>query len=150
MDLNKLDLKKNLVYHEVSAGGVVIVRKDNTIAVVVIERAAVHDISLPKGHRNEGESLQETAMREIKEETGYTAEVTHYLGDFTYLVKNGEASYAMRNVHWFLMEAVNYDPIVRNEEVKKVRLMDINSDFSDLTYDNDRDFINRAKEYLNL
>ena len=62
---------------------------ENGIAsVVAIDRVAVKDTSLPKGHQEPGESLQQTAIREVLEETGFRAKPVEYLGEFTYEVKN--------------------------------------------------------------
>ena len=39
---------------------------------------------LPKGHVEEGERMEETALREVREETGLEAEIIDRLGDVTY------------------------------------------------------------------
>ncbi len=47
--------------------------------------------TFPKGHVEEGETLEYSALREVKEETGYKVEVTYRLSDVTYTnEKNGE------------------------------------------------------------
>ena len=78
---------------------------ENGIAsVVAIDRVAVKDTSLPKGHQEPGESLQQTAIREVLEETGFRAKPVEYLGEFTYEVKNdANKKITMVTVHWFLM-----------------------------------------------
>jgi len=137
------------LYQEVSAGGVAVRKSNDGYEVVVIEREKMNDHCLPKGHQDEGESLQETAQRELKEETGFDTKPLAYLGDFTYSVKNDEKKkIVMRTVHWFLMEVVGGEARKPNEEVREVKIMDVNSDFSFLTYDNDRVFIERSKEAL--
>lgn len=144
-----IDAKNYDLYQEISAGGVAVKKKDDKYHLVVIEREKMNDYCLPKGHQDEGESLQETVKRELEEETGFKTKPLVYLGVFTYSVKNDEKKrIIMRTVHWFLMEIVGGEAIKPNEEVRAVKVLPIDSDFSFLTYDNDRMFIKRAREAL--
>ncbi len=60
-------------YHK-TAGGVVV---DEGGRVLVLERdvprngATVHEVRLPKGHIEDGETVEAAAMREVGEESGY-------------------------------------------------------------------------------
>lgn len=54
---------------EKSCGGVVFTRENNTIRYLIIRHLGGH-CGFPKGHIEPGESEQETAIREIREETG--------------------------------------------------------------------------------
>lgn len=146
MDLRKLDIANYKLYQETSAGGVVLYKKGGKKYIVVIEREKVRDISLPKGHQRIGESLQKTAIREVLEETGFKAEPRTYLGSFTYVVKTSKCTSAMRTVHWFLMEVIGGKLHKGNKEVKRVKLIPLESTFGELSYDNDRDFVKIAKE----
>jgi 8-oxo-dGTP pyrophosphatase MutT (NUDIX family) len=42
-----------------------------------------YDWTFPKGHRDSGESVEEAAVREVLEETGYLAEIVEVLGEYT-------------------------------------------------------------------
>src|SRR6185437_15036650 len=53
-----------------AAGGVVWRRVDGRLLILVIHRTAYADVTLPKGKVDPGETLAETAVREILEETG--------------------------------------------------------------------------------
>lgn len=88
---------------EYSAGGIVL--KGNQ--VLLIKNAALRDPSkaywgFPKGHINEGESAEEAAVREIKEETGVEAEIVKKLGESSYIfTKQGEQ--ISKTVVYFLL-----------------------------------------------
>lgn len=143
------DIKNYQLYQEISAGAVCIIEQDHQIKVMTIEREKMKDKSLPKGHQEPGESLQETAIREILEETGYQAEPNVYLGVFSYSVKSEEKrSITIRTVHWFLAKILIGSDREANEEVKKINLTPIDGDFSFLTYENDRIFVDKVREIL--
>lgn len=63
------------------AGGVVLLGDQ-----VVLRRTAKGEYLFPKGHREPGESMEETARREVAEEVGLEAEIVAPLGevDFSY------------------------------------------------------------------
>lgn len=62
---------------------------------------------LPKGSMEEGESFEETALREVKEETGATAEIVKYI-DETNFEFNSPEGRIFKRVKWFLMKSNNY------------------------------------------
>ena len=63
-----------------AAGAVVWRVIDGKPLILVIHRTAYADVTLPKGKVDPGETLAETAVREVYEETGYHAEVGELLG----------------------------------------------------------------------
>lgn len=146
---NSYDVKNYKMFQKISAGGVVLVKEDGKWMVVTIEREKMNDKCLPKGHQDEGESLQDTARREIFEETGYKAEPVTYLDQFTYSVKSDtNKTITLRTVHWFLMEANENEKKEADEEIRNVKLYPLDGDFSFLTYDNDRMFITKAQKAM--
>lgn len=67
-----------------SAGGVVWRSRDGKPEILLIRDLNYDDWFLPKGHVNPGESKEEAAKREIREETGLTdLELVSFLGSFT-------------------------------------------------------------------
>lgn len=150
MDIKKVDIKKYKLYQEISAGGVVIKKIKGKNCCLVIHRNQMNDWSLPKGHRKKNESLQETAIREIKDETGIIAKPIRYLGKFTYSVSAEQKEIVfLRTVHWFLMKYKSGKlRRKRDREVDKVIWAPLEKDLSFLTYDNDRKFIRKAIKAL--
>src|SRR3954462_1702698 len=69
---------------EFSAGGLVIrnMRGRQYLATVLVKDGTVH--ALPKGHIEPGEQGAETAIREVREETGLEADLVEKLGDIKY------------------------------------------------------------------
>ena len=70
-----------------AAGGIVWRRSGDVAELAVIHRPHHGDWSLPKGKRDPGESWQETALREVLEETACRAEIERFAGGSVYTVK---------------------------------------------------------------
>jgi 8-oxo-dGTP pyrophosphatase MutT (NUDIX family) len=66
-----------------SAGGVVLRRFQGREFLAAV-RPRPDVLALPKGHPDEGESMKDAATREVREETGLTAELVEKLGDVRY------------------------------------------------------------------
>ena len=137
--------QKYQLFQEVSAGGVVFRKQGNSIEYAIIERAAMGDRTLPKGHQDPNVSLQDTAKREVLEETGFRTNPIAYIGKFAYSVKNEEKKkFVIRLVHWFLMEYEGGETIKANEEVKKAIWVPLSYDISQMSHENDRGIVRRA------
>lgn len=75
---------------QVSAGGVVYrVRTDGVIEVKLITKKS-WKYSLPKGHVEQGDSLEDTAIREVKEEAGVDAAIETFLGTAEWKLRSGD------------------------------------------------------------
>jgi len=79
----------------VQAGGIVLLDRG-----VVLRRTAKGEWVFPKGDVEEGELLQEAAVREVAEETGLHCQVLFEAGKINYLLGGDEYL-----VHFFVMEA---------------------------------------------
>ena len=97
----------------VSAGGVVLaeLRPDAPVALVA-HRSARGSLqwTLPKGAQEPGESVGQTALREVREETGLEAALVGPLDTIDYwFVWAPEQTRYHKFVHYFLMRAVGGD-----------------------------------------
>jgi 8-oxo-dGTP pyrophosphatase MutT (NUDIX family) len=90
---------------EFSAGGLVVrnMRGRPYVATVLVKAGTVH--ALPKGHIEPGEKGAETAVREVREETGLDAEVVEKLGDikYWYVRKWSDGERVFKVVSFFLL-----------------------------------------------
>jgi 8-oxo-dGTP pyrophosphatase MutT (NUDIX family) len=71
------------VIREFSAGGLVIRNLGGRLHLAVV-RVRDEVLALPKGHPEKGESSQDAALREVREETGLDATPVEKLGDIRY------------------------------------------------------------------
>ena len=124
-----------------AAGGVVLREVDGDTHVLVVHRPRYDDWSLPKGKAEDGETDEETAKREVEEETGWQADIESTLPSFEYTDQNGRP----KIVIWFLMRAtfeIGFDP---DEEVDEVRWLTFKKADQLLTYSMDRDLLSGVR-----
>ena len=70
---------------------------------------------LPKGTVEPGETYQQTALREVKEETNSDAEIVKYIGKTQYTFRGNE-DIVSKTVHWYLMVTDSFDCKPQAEE----------------------------------
>lgn len=85
---------------ETSAGGVIIRGKD-----VLVLRKFRGDWVLPKGRIEAGETLEQTALREVSEESGLTCRVGEYIGFVRYNYAKSNGVEVHKTVHYYTMTA---------------------------------------------
>ncbi len=151
IDLNKYIYRYNFV-PETSAGGVVCKIESGAVYFLTIKRNQMNDWTLPKGHRDGGESLQETAIREVEEETSIKAYPEKYI-DMTkyYVVDEKERVIYIRSVFWFLMRPENTDISKKSDkEIAEVKWLKYDDLLSLLTYESDKDILKKVRGLLEL
>jgi 8-oxo-dGTP pyrophosphatase MutT (NUDIX family) len=106
---------------------------------------------IPKGHVEEGESARETAVREVREETGIRGEIQAELGDIEYnYAASGSRRRVLKRVHFFLMRAVGGHFADRDAEMDAVRWFPIQGAEAVVTYENERVLVRRARVLIDL
>jgi 8-oxo-dGTP pyrophosphatase MutT (NUDIX family) len=90
---------------DVSSGGVITQVDVSGLQVVLVGRARPERWSIPKGTPIAGETLEETAVREVREETGLSVRILERLGDITYWFSTRGTRHH-KTVHFYLLEAL--------------------------------------------
>jgi 8-oxo-dGTP pyrophosphatase MutT (NUDIX family) len=103
--------------------------------------------SLPKGHIEEGETAPETAVREVKEETGITAIVDCPLGTIDYWFV-AEDRRVHKTVHHFMLIAQDHELCDEDVEVTEVAWVPLAELESRLAYADERRLVRKAKQLL--
>ena len=136
----------------VSAGGVVLAetRPDAPVALVA-HRSARGSLqwTLPKGAQEEGETVTETALREVREETGLEAELIGPLDTIDYwFVWAPERTRYHKFVHYFLMRSVGGDFAQRDHEMEDAAWFEPAEARRRMSFANERKLLDLIPEVL--
>ena len=139
--------------HETSAGGLVIDGidgpKDTQVAALIgrIDRRGRMLWSLPKGHIELGETAEQTAIREVAEETGIRGDVLAALGSIDYwFVTEGRRVH--KTVHHYLMRFLGGELCDDDVEVTEVAWVPLGELPSRLAYADERKLAEVAEELI--
>jgi 8-oxo-dGTP pyrophosphatase MutT (NUDIX family) len=136
---------------EVSAGGVVYRRGDDGSLEILLasRRTRRGDLAwgLAKGGIEDGESNEDAAIREVREETGIVAQIEGSLGETKYFYV-WEDVRIRKTVHFFLMRAVGGDTDDRDDEMEEIRWFPMERALKRAAYRGERDVLGRAAELL--
>ena len=103
--------------------------------------------TLPKGTPDPGETVEETALREVTEETGLTVRIVEPLPDIAYaFVQDGTR--IQKTVHYFLMEPTGGDLSRHDAEFERVRWISFDEAGSLLSFATERELVATAAERL--
>ena len=130
---------------EKSCGAVVVTKIDNKIKYLIIK--SIEGIyGFPKGHMELDEVEEETALREILEETGIKVKLINgFRYKINYEIKDKNI---YKEVIYFLGEYSNQEIIYQKEELSDAELMDFSTAFSVLQYDDSKAVLKAANDYL--
>lgn len=122
-----------------AAGGLVWDKREPSAKLAVIHRRKYDDWTLPKGKTEPGESLRETALREVREELGCPVRVEEFAGTVSYT-----AGRAPKVVFYWHMVRTDDAPFQPNKEVDRVEWLAPGEAIGRLTYAGERDLVSRA------
>lgn len=131
---------------ETSAGGLVVDPARTHAALIGrLNRHGRLLWSLPKGHIEDGETVEDTAVREVREETGIVARVIRPLGSIDYWFV-AERRRIHKTVHHFLLEAHGGELSDDDVEVTEVAWVPLGELDSRLAYTDERKLVRKARE----
>lgn len=103
----------------ISRGGVIYkVSENNQIEILLLHKKETDSWHLPKGTQKEGESLTDTVLREVKEETGFQVKIEKYLGNLPSLKEDNSP----KLTHYYLMKPIGKELEIFNHEEKYDRV----------------------------
>jgi 8-oxo-(d)GTP phosphatase len=120
-----------------AAGGLVVRTIDGARVIALVHRPRYDDWTFPKGKLHAGETDEETALREVAEETGLRCTLVRDLGTVRYRDRDDRP----KVVRYWVMEGVGEDVFVPNTEVDELRWLSEADASGLLSYDPDRDLL---------
>ena len=117
--------------NEKSCGAVVFNDKNE---VLLVKHNKGH-ISFPKGHVEDNETEEETAYREVLEETGIKIKIDNKIREVS---RYSPKLNVIKNVVFFKAKALNNEIKPQLEEVSEVMFVDIDNALSLITYEEDK------------
>ncbi len=129
---------------EKSCGAICYKVENNKIYYLLIKQRKGH-IAFPKGHVEQGETEEETATREIKEETNVDVIIdTNFRMTSTYSPKEN----VMKDVIIFIGKVISSNIVTQDEEVAKAMYMTYEDAMESLSYERDKEILKEADVYI--
>jgi 8-oxo-dGTP pyrophosphatase MutT (NUDIX family) len=130
-----------------SAGGVVHRHQGDTREIVILHRRAPVLWALPKGTPDSGETIEETALRETREETGLEVELEAPIRSIRYFFVRGSTRFH-KTVHFFLMRPVGGALELHDQEFDEVRWAPVPEALALLTHATERSVVEQALKLI--
>ena len=133
---------------EKSCGAVVFRNKNDNIQVLLIRHLNGGHWAFPKGHVEKGETEEQTALREILEETGLAVELDNR---YRQVVSYSPKKDVVKNVVYFVATASSgAATVAQEEEISQIVWVDMHNAADYVSFDNDKKVLLGAIEhYLN-
>jgi 8-oxo-dGTP pyrophosphatase MutT (NUDIX family) len=136
---------------ETSAGGVVFRRNGRSLEVALGEQrdrlTGARTTRLPKGKIDPGETPEQAALREVREETGLAARVVGSLGSVAYAYRE-RGRQVDKRVHFFLMELAAEEVGETDGELERIRWESLAGARVRLSFETEREVLRRAEAQL--
>lgn len=125
------------------------VRDRELVVIVPVRRDARGNrvLGLPKGHPDDDETPERAAAREVREETGVTAELIGELGDIEYSYER-RGRRITKTVSFFLFEYRSGDVADHDHEIEEAFWMPLEEAADALSYEGERTIVARALSQL--
>src|SRR3989344_1993787 len=130
-----------------SAGGIVIKQNEDGPRILVTQHSKHKGWDFPKGHREIYESEDQTALREVEEETGVKAEIIERIGETKYFYYE-EGERVLKSVAFYLMKFVSQGKATTAFEVSGKKWLSIDEVEGQLTFKDTKVLWQKAKDKI--
>lgn len=120
---------------------------DVSVEVALVGRSHAGIWALPKGTPQQGETIEQVAVREVQEETGLDVRLIAYIGSISYSFVHDHVRYH-KQVRHFLFEAIGGDTTLHDQEYDLVEWFPFAEACRRLTYQNEVNILYQAEEVL--
>lgn len=135
------------VKREFSAGGVVFKKVRTKIFVVIYKPESRDTWQLPKGWIDAGEKSEDTAVREVREETGIEGEIIQKIDTIKFFF-NWEGQKILKTVTFYLMRYLSGSVEDHGWEAEKAEWTEIDEAIDRLTFRSEKELVKKAKELI--
>ena len=143
-------LEKNVPHcieclYERSCGAVVFCKNGGENLFLLIKNKRSSNWGFPKGHMEAGETERDTAVREVREETGLDINILPgFAGESEYTIQG----HVEKSVKIFLGKAENTKITMQPEEIEDCRWADFSTAVRMIRFENDKALLRRAAKYI--
>ena len=137
-------------YEREFSAGAVAIRDGREVAVIVPNKRSPSGdavLGLPKGHADPGETMEQAATRELREEAGIVGALREPLGDVRYWYRR-KGRQIRKTVTFYLFDYVSGDIADHDHEIEESRWMPLDEAAQALTFQGEREMIRRALSRL--
>ena len=120
--------------------GAIVINKNNKI--LLVHHNAGH-WDFPKGHIENGETEEQTAIREVKEETNMDIIINN---KYRYTTSYSPKENVIKEVVYFLAQNIDEDKKPQLEEVSEVKWFTLEEAMNTITYENSKEILNKLKK----
>ncbi|MEE0956677.1 MAG: NUDIX domain-containing protein [Ruminococcus sp.] len=145
--LSNVKIKTIRCLYEKSCGGIIFYKTRQNTKILLVKNNNGRYWSFPKGHIEDGETEEETAVREIKEETGLDVTLVNGFREISEYCPFGKIR---KRVVFFLARAFTDNVKIQEEEIDSYIWVDLQQARKLCTYDNDLRIIEKAETAIHL
>ncbi|MCH5296188.1 MAG: NUDIX domain-containing protein [Ruminococcus sp.] len=147
LKLKNISLKSINCLYEKSCGAIIFHKTKQNTKVLLVKNNSGRYWSFPKGHIEDGENEQQTAIREIKEETGLDVTIFDNFREISEYCPFGKIR---KRVVFFLAQAFTDNVKIQEEEIDSYIWVDLQQARKMCVYDNDLRIIDKAETAIHL
>ncbi|MBQ9680210.1 MAG: NUDIX domain-containing protein [Ruminococcus sp.] len=143
--LHNAEIESLSCLYEKSCGAIVIHKSGDRCKILLVRNHNGRNYSFPKGHVEQGETEEETAIREVKEETGLDITIIPSFREVADYCPFGKIR---KRVVFFMAQTMSDKVHIQEEEIDSYIWVDLNEAHNRCTYDNDLRVIRKARENI--